>query len=94
MAGDRQIKNRAKMVPGTSQKLGKYEDTLRTFTGYKTHVRRKGMFGIGLSEILVIAVVGILLFGGNLPEVAYSMGKFMRKVQRGFNEIKNDIDMP
>jgi len=51
------------------------------------------MFGIGFSEIIVIGLVGILLFGGKLPEVARSLGIFLRKMQRGFNDIKRDIDM-
>ena len=51
------------------------------------------MFGIGLSEVIIICLVGVLLFGGKLPEVAYSVGKMLRKLQRGFNEIKNDINM-
>ena len=51
------------------------------------------MFGIGFSEIIVIGLVGILLFGSKLPEVAHSLGIFLKKMQRGFNDIKRDIDL-
>ncbi len=50
------------------------------------------MFGLGLSEILVICIVGVLLFGGRMPEVARSIGVFARKIQRLFQEIKYDIE--
>lgn len=50
------------------------------------------MFGVGFSEMLLIAIVGILLFGGDLPSVAREVGKFVRKVQKNLNDIKNDID--
>lgn len=50
------------------------------------------MFGIGFSEMIVIAIVGILLFGGDLPQIARQFGKFVRKIQKNINDIKNDID--
>ncbi|MDR0239158.1 MAG: twin-arginine translocase TatA/TatE family subunit, partial [Deltaproteobacteria bacterium] len=37
------------------------------------------MFGIGMQELLVILVVGLLLFGANkLPEVGSGLGKAIR----------------
>jgi len=50
------------------------------------------MFGVGFSEMIVIAIVGILLFGGDLPQIARQLGKFVRKIQKNLNDIKNDID--
>lgn len=50
------------------------------------------MFGIGFSEILVIGIVGLLLFGGKLPEMAFSLGKFIRKFQKSLDDIKSDIE--
>lgn len=54
--------------------------------------RASSMFGIGLSEIIVIGIVGLLLFGGKLPEMAFSLGKFIRRLQRGLEDIKSDIE--
>ena len=50
------------------------------------------MFGIGFTELLVIGVVGVLLFGSKLPEVVRSVGVFVKKTQRLFQEIKYDIE--
>ena len=33
------------------------------------------MFGLGISEVLVLLAVGLLLFGNRLPDLARSLGK-------------------
>jgi len=43
-------------------------------------------------ELVIIGVVGLLVFGKRMPEVARSSGVFLRKVQRLFREIKYDIE--
>lgn len=41
------------------------------------------MFGIGGWELLIIAVLGLLLFGPDkLPEIARTIGRFMRDFKR------------
>ncbi|HBQ21245.1 MAG TPA: twin-arginine translocase TatA/TatE family subunit [Deltaproteobacteria bacterium] len=50
------------------------------------------MFGIGMGEFILILIVGLLLFGSRLPEVAYSLGKFVRKIQLSLQDIKSDIE--
>ena len=50
------------------------------------------MFGISFIELLVIGVVGLLIFGGTMPEVIKSLAIFLRKAQRLFHEIKYDIE--
>lgn len=41
------------------------------------------MFGIGGSEILIIAIIVLLLFGPDkLPQAARTMGRFMREFKR------------
>ena len=37
------------------------------------------MFGLGMTEILLLLVLGVLLFGKRLPEVGRSVGKGMRE---------------
>ena len=44
------------------------------------------MFGLGLGELLVVMVIGLVLFGNRLPNMARSLGKTLtefRKEVRG-----------
>jgi len=50
------------------------------------------MFGIGVGELLVIGIVGVLLFGGRLPEIAHKAGVIFRKVRRTLQSIQADIE--
>ena len=45
---------------------------------------------IGSTEILWIILLGLLLFGGKLPDVAREMGKVFFKARRTINEIRRD----
>lgn len=47
----------------------------------------KTMFGLGTSELLIIAGIVILLFGGKrLPELGKSMGNAITNFKKGLNE--------
>lgn len=49
------------------------------------------MAHFGLTELLIIMVVILLLFGAKrIPEVAGSMGKGIREFKKGMNELGND----
>ena len=51
------------------------------------------MFGIGMQEILVILVVGLLLFGARkLPEVGSGLGRAIRNFRRAASE-PDEIDI-
>ena len=54
-------------------------------------------FNLGIGEMLVFAVVAILLFGGELPEIARKVGRGMTEFKRGMNQhmddIRNDLDV-
>ncbi len=51
------------------------------------------MFGnIGATEIIVIAVVALLLFGPKkLPEMMQSVGKGIKDFKRSLNEVEEEI---
>lgn len=50
------------------------------------------MFGLGLSEVLVIALVILLLFGGKkIPELMKGLGKGVKSFKDGVNGIEDDL---
>ena len=53
---------------------------------------------LGMTEIIIIAIVVLVLFGGKkLPELMHGVGKGIRDLKKGMNgiedEIKKDIDL-
>lgn len=46
----------------------------------------------GPAEMLVLAVVALLLYGGNLPEVARSWGKSFAEFRRGLSGFQNELN--
>ena len=60
-------------------------DYREQITENKYNYRYK-MFGIGLQEIIVIALVVLLLFGGKkIPELMKGLGKGVRSFKDGIN---------
>ena len=49
------------------------------------------MFGFGVFETVVIGVIAVVLFGGNLPEVARKLGGSYREFRRGLNEVQQSF---
>ncbi len=50
------------------------------------------MFGIGMTELLVILVIGLLVIGPKkLPELARSLGKGLAEFRRATTEIRRDF---
>lgn len=51
------------------------------------------MFGVGMSEMLVIAVVALLLFGAKrLPELARSLGKGLVEFKRAVHAVGAELE--
>jgi len=48
---------------------------------------------IGMSEILVIGIFGVLLFGKRLPEVASQAGQQLVKFRRSLQQVKAESGM-
>lgn len=49
--------------------------------------------GLGMQEVLVIALVVLLFFGGKkIPELMNGLGKGIRSFKEGMNDIKKDIE--
>lgn len=49
------------------------------------------MFGLSPSEMLIVGVVAILLFGSRLPSVARSLGKSVTEFRRGMNDLQHEF---
>jgi sec-independent protein translocase protein TatA len=49
------------------------------------------MFGVGWTEMMILGVIGLLLFGKRLPEVARNLGKGMMEFKRGMYDIQEDV---
>lgn len=50
------------------------------------------MFGIGTQEIIFIALILLLFFGGKkIPELMGGLGKGVRRFKENIKEVKNDI---
>ncbi len=48
------------------------------------------MFGLGMQEILIIALIILLLFGGKkIPELMKGLGKGVKSFKDGMNEVTN-----
>ena len=49
--------------------------------------------GIGMQEVLLIALVVLLFFGGKkIPELMKGIGKGVRSFKEGMNEMKQEIE--
>lgn len=53
------------------------------------------MFGLGTQEIIIIALVILVLFGGKkIPELMKGLGKGVKGFKDGINGIEEDINRP
>ena len=50
------------------------------------------MFGIGTQEILIIALIILLLFGGRkIPELMRGLGKGVKSFKDGMKEVDDEV---
>lgn len=51
------------------------------------------MFGLGPFELAVIGIIAVILFGGNLPDVARKLGGSYRDLRRSLNDVQQQFRM-
>lgn len=49
-------------------------------------------FGIGPTEMVVVCVVALLLFGNRVPQTMRNLGQGLKEFRDGMRGIENDID--
>ena len=47
--------------------------------------------GMGMTEVMVIGLIAVMLFGKNLPGVARKFGKTYREFRKGLSEFQNSV---
>ena len=49
------------------------------------------MFGVGVPEMFVLSMIGLLLFGKKLPDVARNLGKGMAEFKKGISGFQDEL---
>jgi Sec-independent protein translocase protein TatA len=52
------------------------------------------MFDIGAGELLLVALLAIMLYGGDLPDVARKTGQQIRKIRGVADDLKRQVQAP
>jgi sec-independent protein translocase protein TatA len=47
---------------------------------------------LGWQEMFLLIVVGLLLYGRNLPDAGRTFGRFVAQLKRGFQQFKDQLD--
>jgi sec-independent protein translocase protein TatA len=48
--------------------------------------------GLGTSEMVILVILGLLLFGGRLPEVGRSLGKNLAKLKKSMSDMAPEVE--
>lgn len=49
------------------------------------------MFGIGQTELIIVGVIALLLFGNRLPSVMRSLGSGISEFKKGLDDVNREI---
>jgi sec-independent protein translocase protein TatA len=52
------------------------------------------LLDVGPIEMLVVAIAAIMLFGGDLPDIARRAGQIVGKLRSAATDLTREIDMP
>lgn len=50
------------------------------------------MFGLGTTEIVIIGIVMLLLFGSRLPSLMRNLGRGVVEFKKGVQGVEEDLD--
>ena len=53
-----------------------------------------GLLDVGPVEMLVLAIAAIMLFGGDLPDIARRAGQIVGRLRSAATDLTREIDMP
>src|SRR5438445_6352997 len=53
-----------------------------------------GLFTLSPMELIIVAVLGVLLFGRRLPEVGRYLGKGIVEFKKGMKGLEDEVDSP
>jgi len=53
-----------------------------------------GFFNIGNSELLIILVIALVLFGSRFSDVARLLGKSVNSFKRGLKDVEDELNTP
>ena len=79
-----------------------FEAYPKTFLNFASIRKRKSMtlsilliFGLGTTELLLIGLVVLLLFGGKkIPELMKGLGKGVKSFKDGMKDMEDEINSP
>jgi len=51
------------------------------------------MFGLGTTELIIILVLALIIFGaGRLPEVGSALGKGIKNFKKGVSSVNDEVE--
>jgi sec-independent protein translocase protein TatA len=56
------------------------------------HITMFAVFGLGPTELMVLGILGVLLFGRKLPEVGKYLGQSIVQFKKGMKGLEDEID--